>query len=93
VVHKKDSPSRRIDDRDAPPPAQPRFYSVPAAAAILGPSEATLYRAIHAGQFPALKIRGRYVIPSKALDEMEDAALTSGALVDAAAWVDGRSLS
>jgi hypothetical protein len=55
-------------------------------------SEVTLYRAIHSAQFPAIKIRGRYVIPAKALDAMEDAALTSGTMVDASDWVDeGRS--
>jgi excisionase family DNA binding protein len=68
----------------------PRFHSVAGAAKILGTSEVTLYRAIHAGQFPALKIRGRYVIPARVLDEMEEAALSSGAMVDAAAWAETR---
>lgn len=73
-----------------PPAPSPRFLSVVAAAAILGMSDVTLYRAIHSAEFPAIKIRGRYVIPAKALDEMEAAALLSGALVDASAWVDGQ---
>ncbi|WP_441338585.1 hypothetical protein [Micromonospora sp. NBS 11-29] len=45
-------------------------------------SEVTLYRAIHAGQFPAIKVRGRFVIPARAIDDMEASALAYG-LVDA----------
>ncbi|WP_246248243.1 hypothetical protein [Micromonospora maritima] len=45
-------------------------------------SEVTLYRAIHAGQFPAIKVRGRFVIPARAIDDMEASALAHG-LVDA----------
>jgi len=62
--------------------ARPRFHSVATTAAILGMSEVTLYRAIHAGQFPAVKVRGRFVIPARALDDMEASALSTG-LVDA----------
>ncbi len=70
--------------------ARPRFLRVSAAAAILDMHEATLYRAIHAGEFPAIKVRGRYVIPSRALDEMEDAAIDSGTVIDAADWTESR---
>lgn len=66
--------------------ARPRFHTVAEAAAILRTSEVTLYRAIHAGEFPAVKTRRRYVVPARALDEMENAAVTSGAVVDAADW-------
>jgi excisionase family DNA binding protein len=52
-----------------------RFLSVAEAAAILKVSEVTIYRGISDGEFPAVKIRGRYVIPVKALDELEEAAL------------------
>lgn len=68
----------------------PRFHSVAEVAQILGMSEVTLYRAIRAGQFPAVKIRGRYIVPASALQAMEDAALSSGAVVDAADWPDTR---
>jgi excisionase family DNA binding protein len=67
---------------------RPRFLSVSALAKTLHVSEVTLYRAINAGEFPAIKIRGRYVIPAKVLDAMEDAALESGTVIDAAEWVD-----
>lgn len=64
----------------------PRFRSVPETAEILGMSEVTLYRAIREGQFPAVKVRGRYVVPSRALDDMETAAMATGAVVDAAEY-------
>ncbi|MET8359754.1 helix-turn-helix domain-containing protein [Micromonospora sp. NPDC005171] len=64
---------------------RPRFRSVADTAAILGMSEVTLYRAIHAGQFPAIKVRGRFVIPARAIDDMEASALAHG-LVDAGSY-------
>lgn len=69
-----------------PTPAGPRFLSVSGAARLLGMSDVTLYRAIHAGEFPAIKIRGRYVIPAGALDAMEGHALRTGSVVESAAW-------
>jgi excisionase family DNA binding protein len=53
----------------------PRFFSVAQVAEILGVSEVTIYREIGAGEFPAVKIRGRYVVPAKALDQLEADAL------------------
>jgi len=52
-------------------------------------SEMTLYRAIHAGQFPAVRIRGRLIVPARAIQAMVDAAVGTGGLVDASAWVPG----
>jgi excisionase family DNA binding protein len=67
--------------------SRPRFHTVDEAAAILRTTKFTLYRAIHAGEFPAVKTRRRYAIPARALDEMEDAAVTTGSVVDAADWM------
>lgn len=68
--------------------AEPRrFYSVAEAARLFGMSEMTLYRAIHDGQFPAVRIRGRLIIPAKAIEAMVEAAVDGGRLVDAATWV------
>lgn len=64
-----------------------RFYSVAEAARLFGMSEMTLYRAIHDGQFPAVRIRGRLIIPAKAIESMVEAAVDGGRLVDAATWV------
>jgi excisionase family DNA binding protein len=72
------------------PPAAPAprpFLSVAEAAPMLRLSEMTLYRAIHDGQFPAVRIRGRLIIPTRAIEEMIDAAVADGAMVDAADWV------
>jgi predicted DNA-binding transcriptional regulator AlpA len=67
----------------------PAFYSVAATARMFGMSEMTLYRAIHAGQFPAVRIRGRLIVPAKAIEAMVEAAVGNGRLVDAADWVSG----
>ena len=48
----------------------PRFYKIKQAALLLNLSPSTLQRAIRAGEFPAIKVRGRYVVPAKAIDRM-----------------------
>lgn len=65
----------------------PSFYSVAETARMLGTSEMTLYRAIAADQFPAVRIRGRLIVPARAIQAMVDSALGTGAVVDAADWV------
>jgi excisionase family DNA binding protein len=67
----------------------PRFYTVAEAAELLRTCDMTLYRAIHDGEFPAIKVRGRYVIPALAVQRMEEAALSLGGMVDAADWATG----
>lgn len=69
-------------------PLQPRFLSVAATARLLGMSEATLYRAIRADEFPAVRVRNRYLVPRRVLDAMEDAAMRAMAVVEAADWVE-----
>lgn len=61
-----------------------RWYSVAEVARMFGMAPMTLYRAIHADEFPAVKIRGRYVIPARALEEMERAAVNTQSLVTSA---------
>ena len=53
-----------------------RFYTVTEAAQLLRLSAPTLYREIRAGRFPAIRVRGRYIIPAKAVDALEQAALS-----------------
>jgi DNA binding domain, excisionase family len=77
--------ANEIDAREAR-----RFYAVTDAAKLLGLSEPTLYRAIRAGEFPAIKVRGRFVIPARAIDDMEAAALARG-LVDARTYTLSRA--
>ncbi|MBC3189967.1 helix-turn-helix domain-containing protein [Pseudonocardia sp. C8] len=65
----------------------PIFYSVPEAAKLIGTSSVTLYRAIRDGEFPALRVRGRLIIPARVLDEMVSTAVGQQSVVDVAAWV------
>jgi excisionase family DNA binding protein len=64
----------------------PRFYSVHAAARILGVSAMTLYREIRDGAFPAVRIRNRLIIPAEAVDDMAQAAIENHSAVDARDW-------
>jgi excisionase family DNA binding protein len=68
--------------RPHPPAERPAFYSIADTARILGMSEATLYRAIADGQFPAVRIRGRVIIPAKAIDAITDSALDAAGVAD-----------
>ncbi len=86
--------AKQIRAADAAPNAQKRFCSVASAAQVFDVSEMTLYRAIRNGQFPAVRIMGRLVVPLKAIEAIEaieDAASERHTLVDAADWVE-RSL-
>jgi excisionase family DNA binding protein len=69
---------------DAAAPLAPRFYSVAQAARLLGMSSMTLYRAISDGEFPAVRVRGRLIVPAKAIEVLADAAVSMQAVVDAA---------
>lgn len=69
------------------PETTPRFYSVAQVAAMLGMSPMTVYRAIAERQFPAVRIRGRLIVPAKAVDAMADVATAEQTVVDAAGWV------
>lgn len=64
----------------------PRFYSVAEVARMLGTSPVTLYRAIREGEFPAVRIRGRLIVPAKAIEAMADLAVTEQTTVDASGW-------
>ena len=60
---------------------EPRFYSVSQAARMFGTAPVTLYRAIRAGEFPAVRIRGRLIVPAKAIEAMAEAATNERTLV------------
>lgn len=68
-------------------PEAPRFYSVAQVARMLGMAPVTLYRAIRGGEFPAVRIRGRLIVPAKALEAMADSAIAEQTVVDASVWV------
>ena len=69
----------------------PAFYSVAATARMLGASEMTVYRAIQAGEFPALRIRGRIVVPARALEALTEEAVSRRSVVDVAEWTAAAS--
>jgi hypothetical protein len=51
----------------------------------------TLYRAIRSGQFPAVQLMGRLIIPAQVIDKIIDAALDTGTLVDTEEWATATS--
>lgn len=62
--------------------ARPAFYTVKEAAAILRIGASTLYRIIREGDFPAVRLRSRYVVPAAVLDRILADVAESGGLVD-----------
>lgn len=54
---------------------------------MFGMSSMTLYRAISADEFPAVRIRGRLIVPAKAIEAMVDAAIADQTVIDASGWV------
>jgi excisionase family DNA binding protein len=71
---------------------QPSFYTVAEAARILRVDPATIYRAIRAEAFPAVRVRTRYVIPAGAVDQMAEQAIATGTCVDIAAIATARRI-
>ena len=76
----------RVGTRELPTEA-PRFYSVAEVARMLGMSTMTVYRAIAAGEFPAIKVRNRLIVPARAIEAMAEAAVADQTVVEAAGWV------
>jgi excisionase family DNA binding protein len=62
----------------------PSFYTVPEAAKIMRCNASTLYRAIREDAFPAVRIRTRYVVPARAIDQLIEQASTSEGCIDIA---------
>ncbi|GAB3446297.1 helix-turn-helix domain-containing protein [Actinophytocola sediminis] len=67
-----------------PNAGRPAFYTVREAAEILRCNKNTLYRAIHEGAFPAVRIRSRFVVPAEAVERFAREAVESGTCVDVA---------
>lgn len=78
--------------RPSAPTEVPRFYSVGQVAAMLGMSAMTLYRAIADGQFPAIRVRGRLIVPARAVEAMAEAAVVEHTVVDAAGFVPAEAV-
>lgn len=86
VVHRGERKMATTDTRHPGDHESPRFLSVQEAARILRLSPMTLYRAIEANAFPAIRVRNRIAVPARAIDEMEAAAVDTRSVVDAASW-------
>lgn len=67
----------------------PAFYNVAEAAALLRLDQSTLYRHLRGGQFPGLKIGGRYVVPHVVVDRLISDILAAGRCIDLAEWTAG----
>lgn len=78
---------RGVTIRTEQPQEAPKFYSVTEVAQMFGLSTMTVYRAIAAGEFPAIKVRGRLIVPARAIEAMAETAATEQTVVDAAGWV------
>lgn len=63
---------------------KPAFYTVPEAARILRVNRATIYRAISENAFPAVRVRTRFVVPARAVDELARRAAEAGEVIDVA---------
>jgi excisionase family DNA binding protein len=61
------------------------FYTVAEAARIMRVDAATVYRAIRDDAFPAVRLRSRYVVPARAVEELAQQASESGGVVQIAA--------
>ncbi len=57
----------------------PAFYTVREAAGILRCDPATLYRAIRDDGFPVVRLRSRYVVPARALEQIIQETVDTGA--------------
>jgi excisionase family DNA binding protein len=56
------------------PNAAPTFYDVQAVAGMFQMSRMTVYRAIRSGELPAVRIRGRWLVPARVIDALVTAA-------------------
>ena len=78
---------RRIKRQESEKEGAPRFYSVAQVAEMFGMSAMTVYRAIAANEFPAVRVRGRLIVPARVLDAIVEAAVEEQGVVDAASLV------
>jgi excisionase family DNA binding protein len=60
------------------------FLTVRETATVLRVDPATIYRAIRDDAFPAVRVRGRYVIPARAVEELATRAVEAGGCFDIA---------
>jgi excisionase family DNA binding protein len=82
------APRRRPDNR--------LFLPVREVAELLGVSRSTVVRAYQAGEFPAIKFRGKFLVPRRFIDDFHAAACHGRVLVVeeyAAEWIGRHGMS
>ncbi|GEL23380.1 hypothetical protein PSU4_23340 [Pseudonocardia sulfidoxydans NBRC 16205] len=57
-------------------PARPTFYDVQEVADMFKMSRMTVYRAISSGELAAVRIRGRWLVPARAIEALIEKATT-----------------
>ena len=63
--------------RRTQPSAPPTFYDVQDVADMFRMSRMTIYRAIRSGELPAVRIRGRWIVPASVVDALVAKAETA----------------
>lgn len=66
----------------------PPFYTAAEVARLFRLDESTLYRHLRAGNFPGLKVGGRYVVPREVVDRLIADILHTGKCVDLGSWTE-----
>ena len=64
------------------------FFTATEVARLFRLDESTLYRHLRAGNFPGLKIGGRYVVPRAVVDRLVADVLHTGRCVDLGSWTE-----
>lgn len=70
------------------PDEVPPFYTAAEVARLFRLDESTLYRHLRAGNFPGLKVGGRYVVPREVVDRLIADILHTGRCVDLGSWTE-----
>ena len=73
--------------------SKPAFFTVAETAHLLRVNPMTIYRAIREGEFPAVRVRSRYVVPATAVERLVAEAIETGGCVDVAALAAERRLA
>src|ERR1700754_5135668 len=71
------------------PVSAPTFYDVRGVAEMFKMSRMTVYRAIRSGELPAVRIRGRWLVPAKVIDALvaqAEAAVSERPVVAVSEW-------
>lgn len=80
----------RLDAKDAASglPGVPPFYTAAEVARLFRLDESTLYRHLRAGNFPGLKVGGRYVVPREVVERLISDVLHTGKCIDLGSWTE-----